>query len=90
MAVEAPKNEKIYGVVKNGGGKGVDCAIRRRRAQFGIYIHDIKFFGCLYALFRGHVVPLSHITYPNRCLLSHFQAKTFPLNPVLQIVVIIV
>ena len=34
---------------------------------------------------RGRAFPLSHITYCNRCLLSFFQTKTLPLNPLLQI-----
>ena len=39
---------------------------------------------------RGYGFPLSHITYCNRRLLSSFQTKTFPLNPLLQIDAIIV
>ena len=34
---------------------------------------------------RGYAFPQSHITYFNGRVLNSFQAKTFPLNPVLQI-----
>ena len=35
MGIEVPQNEEISGVGKNGGGKGVDSAIRQRRANRG-------------------------------------------------------
>ena len=38
---------------------------------------------------KSNGFPLSHITYCDQCLLSSFQTKTFPLNPVLQIDAII-
>ena len=37
MAIEVPQNEEISGGGKNGGRKGVDSAIRRRRANRGAY-----------------------------------------------------
>ena len=38
---------------------------------------------------RDHAFPQSHVTYCSRRLLISFQAKTFPLNPMLQIDAII-
>ena len=35
MTMEIPQNEEISGGGKNGGRKGVDSAIRRRRANRG-------------------------------------------------------
>ena len=37
MAIEVPQNEEISGGGKNGGRKGVGSAIRRRRANRGVY-----------------------------------------------------
>ena len=35
MAIEVPQNERISGGGKNGGRKGVNSAIRRRRVNMG-------------------------------------------------------
>ena len=37
MVIEVPQNEEIFGGGKNGGRKGVDFAIRWRRANRGAY-----------------------------------------------------
>ena len=39
---------------------------------------------------RGRAFPQSHMTYCNKRVLSSFQTKTLPLNPVLQTDAIIV
>ena len=59
--------------------------------RFLIEIYDIKIFACavcinsVVARKKGRAFPLSHITYCNRCLLSSFRTKAFPLNPVSRI-----